>query len=795
MDLQRRMATLMRAKAGRLRECFLVLGALVSVGAGPAEDARLADYFGFLPLEVYKLDNRITGLVVRDLDGDRVEDVAVVNNARSRIDLLLSTPKPEGEEVPAAAKEVNEVVGDRRMRLVSVPVNKEVVSLQVGDFDGDGRADLAYYGNPAGIEILYNKGGGRFGDVKKINTGDAVEGAGSLSVGDLDRDGRDDLALVAKDEVLVIYQREKGKLAEPDRLPHTLDNPRMVKAVDLDGNGVDDLVLLNGGPDDPIRVRFAVEGGRHGPEERFAVEPLRAYAFGQVDGKPGSELLTIEQQSGRTRVMTLGPNDEDSRNGRLSFYPLPPGSDQGRSLDLGDLDGDGKADVVATDPTRAQFVVHLQSGKAGLGEPKHFPGLVGGGPVRLADLDGDGKAEVYVVSEKEKQLGRSVLLDGRLSFPAPLPISGDPVALGVADLDGDKTPEILYVTRDRAEGSSADLFKLRALAREKSGTFIPFRWGSVDSVALKGIGGVPPAITVVDVNRDNLPDLLVFDVYGPPLLLLGRTGEPPAAAAGGLGPLAGVTPGGLSVASLDGQPALIVAQQSFARKLLLDKGGHWAVQDQFDSGRASAQVQGVAAIDTDGDGVKEIALLDRASKSLLFLARKDGTYRPSGSLSIGPFEDFQGMKVADLDGDGRDDLLLAGTSRFGVVLTGKAGQKLRTIASYESPRNEAKFADLAVGDLNADGKPDVVLTDVAEHFVEIATFAGKADLTRSMAFKVFERKARRNLADLVEPRDLAIGDVDGDGRSDLVLIVHDRVLVYRQDPGTEKDPVKAADKK
>ena len=79
------------------------------------------------------------------------------------------------------------------------------------------------------------------------------------------------------------------------------------------------------------------------------------------------------------------------------------------------------------------------------------------------------------------------------------------------------------------------------------------------------------------------------------------------------------------------------------------------------------------SIDTDGDGVPEIALLDRISKSILFLAKKDGTYRPSGTLSVGPFDDFKGMHVADLDGDGRDDLLLAGTSRFGVVLTGQKG--------------------------------------------------------------------------------------------------------------------------
>ena len=790
------MTSLKRAGAGRAFGRVLAGLALlgIGIGAGPADEARLADYFGFLPLEVYKLDSRISGLVVRDFDGDKAEDIAVINNARSRIDLLLSTPAPAADDGEKPKPEVNELTGDRRMRLVSVPVNKEVVSLQAGDFDGDGRVDLAYYGTPAGIEILHNRGGGKFGDAKKINTGEALELAGALSVGDLDRDGRDDLALLTKEEILLVFQREKGKLSEVERRPHTLGNPRMVKIVDMDGNGVADLALLDGGSDDPIRVRFGTEGGKHGPEERFFIEPLRAYAFGQVDGKPGSELVTIEAQSGRTRVLSLG-TDDDATRGRLSFYPLPPGGEQGRSLDLGDLDGDGKVDVVATDPSRAQFIVHRQSGQSGLGESKTYPGLVGGGPVKLADLDGDGKAEVYVVSEKEKQLGRSTFQDGRLSFPAPLPTTGgEPVALTVADLDGDKTPEILYVTKDLDPATKNDLFTLRALSREKSGTFVPFRWGPVDSVPLKGIGGVPPALMVVDVNRDNLPDLLVFDVYGPPLLLLGRPGEPPAPAAGGLGPLAGVTPAGLSVARIDGQQALIVAQQSFARKLLLDKGGHWAVQDQFDSGRTSAKIEGAAVIDTDGDGVPEIALLDRASKSILFLAKKDGTYLPSGTLSVGPFDDFKGMHAADLDGDGKDDLLLAGTSRFGVVLTGQKGLKLKTLASYESPRHESRFADLIVADLNADGQPDVALTDVVEHYLEIATFEEKkSDLARAFSFKIFERKNRRTPE--LEPRDLAVGDDDGDGRTDLVLIAHDRVLVYRQDPGQAKEPVKAADGK
>jgi hypothetical protein len=53
----------------------------------------------------------------------------------------------------------------------------------------------------------------------------------------------------------------------------------------------------------------------------------------------------------------------------------------------------------------------------------------------------------------------------------------------------------------------------------------------------------------------------------------------------------------------------------------------------------------------------------------------------------------------------------------------------------------------------------------------------------------------RNVSDLVEPRDLGVGDVDGDGRTDLILLVHDRVLVYRQDAGTERAKVTQGEKK
>src|SRR5262249_22561960 len=151
--------------------------------------------------------------------------------------------------------------------------------------------------------------------------------------------------------------------------------------------------------------------------------------------------------------------------------------------------------------------------------------------------------------------------------------------------------------------------------------------------------------------------------------------------AGGLGPLSGATPASVGQMSLDG-PALLVAQNTFARRILLDEKGHWDIKDQYNSGRNSAAIQGAAALDTDGDGTKEVVLLARTSKSLLFLTRKEGVYRPGGNLPVGSIN-FQGLHVADFDGDGRDDLLIAGSDRFGVLQTGQKGLRLKTIASYE----------------------------------------------------------------------------------------------------------------
>ena len=346
--------------------------------------------------------------------------------------------------------------------------------------------------------------------------------------------------------------------------------------------------------------------------------------------------------------------------------------------------------MVVTDPANAQFLVYRQAGKAGLGRARPSPAWSAARRSRWPTSTATARPRSIVLSEQEKQIGRSVLADGRLDVPRPpCPSAASPWRWTWPTSTATRTPEVLYVARTQAERSD-DCSRSAALKREKSGTFVPFRWGQEDDVPLQGARRRPagdPGARRQPRRPGRRPGLQRLRPAAAPA----RPGRR-APRAGRRGPRAArrrharrPEPDGPGRAR-----ALIVAQNTFARNLLLDKAGHWEVKDQYNSGRGSAQVQGAAALDTDGDGTKEIVLLDRTSKSLLFLDLKDGVYRPGGSLSVGPI-DFQGMHVADLDGDGRDDLLMAGTDRFGVVLTGRKGQRLKPLASYESTRNEARL--------------------------------------------------------------------------------------------------------
>ena len=118
---------------------------------------------------------------------------------------------------------------------------------------------------------------------------------------------------------------------------------------------------------------------------------------------------------------------------------------------------------------------------------------------------------------------------------------------------------------------------------------------------------------------------------------------------------------------------------------------------------------------------------------------------------------------------------------FAVVRLSGERIALRERNSWRTEVEQRVEHELTAGDINSDGYMDMVALDAGEQMLEIFSFSELGNLLYATAFEVFEsRLFTGGEARVFEPSQCEIGDVTGDGAADLVLLAHDRVLIYPQ---------------
>lgn len=762
----------------------------------PADSSPLAEFFGFLPVEIFKLHDRSESLLVGDINQDGKNDIVSCDNSHSRLDLLQQRiPGATPDPLPPVG--LNSFPSDTRYNHVKLPLDKAAASLALGDFNRDGRLDIACLAMPDRLVIRFQSEQGTWKRQISLRLPDIQPAQWILAAGDLNHDQQADLALLGRKETFVFLKITEREIPQPQKLMNTNERPGLLQIQDLNGDGRQDLsYLTNDDGNSSLAVRLQSPEGELGPELQFNLNGPRAIHLADLDQKPGVEIVSIHAQTNRVRVHQISkdPADSTENTSQLVQFGLPGAGTREQELVVGDVTGDGRNDIVSIDPDAAELILYPQSETSGLTRGEKFPTLIGGTQIRLANLDQQPGDEILVLSPKEKSIGLSRSVEGRISFPKALPIQGEPLLMETVTLPPPKTLSetmppstgLLYVSKPNGS-SEHHLYALKPQvtpAGEMEWTPLPF--GEKTDIKLD----LPRAPERLLLFQSGDTRLLIFYLGGdkPPRIYrltpeFELTPLPESPQQG----TALLTSKSVQRADLE-QPALMVTQGNVARSLILKKSTGdeplgWEILDQYNATETGSTLVAAAALDFDDQPGPEIALIDQGTRKIRLLRREEGTYRPYKEVELGPFA-CTSCQTADLNHDGKLDLLLNGKGRFAVLYAGGTEYHLKELAVFETQLDDVHFQDVTAGDLNHDGHIDLALIDTKSHRVEITSFFPGVGLKSALSFKIFDSK---HLADKTgddqEPRESLIADVTGDNLADLLLLTHDRLLLYPQDPG------------
>ena len=786
-----------------IAKCILACVAVI-LSLASAHAQSPTNRFGFTGPEIFPVDPAIGLLHAADLDGDGLIDLVIANNARSKINLLFNQTGQTNRVVkPATKRELNELPSDARFRLESIASEKRIAAMVVTDLNGDGRPDIAYYGDPKELVLLYNLGSNNWSAPKRWPIEDGQLTANGLTSGDLNGDGRPDLVLLSEKHIYFLAQTADRSFAEPEKIP-VVAPVKSALVLDVDGDQRNDLLLVDWESPTPFRFRRQNAAHELGPEIFFPLAPIRSYWADALEQNKQTFVLTIAQNSGRAQISEFQrkpaePLTGEFKQGQFQVLPLNKTDKARRGLLWADVNGDGASDLLVAEPESGQISLYLQKPDGALAEPKTFSTLAGISDLAVADWDGDGRPEIFLFSAPtaqggEQQIGVTRLDDkGRLPFPTLIPLEGKPLAMAVGALAAGAKPTLaVIVDQDGKRSISTRTADGQARTQKLSESF----------------KANPTTLAIHDVNHDGLPDLVTLIPYEKIKVLLQVAGlrRDDAATSSQAGKdfdeLDVAPPGGSDIAQPwfstadvdgDGKPELLLAQKNFLRAVVLKvetpspnttnkPAAVFQVKEQINGSASNSRLVGAAAVPNGTNAVPSLFLLDAERKALTLCERDAaGVWQVVRNLSL-PVSDFSGLQAVTLGGPKPNSVAFLGLNSVAWMPLAGDTWEFSGLDGYETPIKDGFLGDVVSGDLNNDGRKDLVFLETGKNHLDLVIFGADHKLVPADRWQVFEQKSfRGRTGGEAEPREALVVDLTGDGKNDLCVIVHDRILVYPQE--------------
>jgi hypothetical protein len=337
---------------------------------------------------------------VADFNGDGRPDVAAINGDSGNVSVFLR--QPGGGFAPESGS--------------PFPTGGGLTNAAVGDFNGDGRPDIATAGfNPGILTVLVRQAAGGFAtEGQPINFGTRL---GAVATGDFNGDGKLDLVVTEWDggQVAILLRNAANTGFDIGQTVATGTNPRWIAVGDFDGNGVADLAVTNSAASS-VTILIGAGGGAFRSEGTVAtgLSPDGAVAA-DFNGDGRSDLAVANSGSASVSILlrnaaNTGFADEAGSPIAVSTTPI--------NLTAADVDGDGRPDLAVATYSNAVDILRRNAGGGFTRDPS-IPVTGQQSGIAAGDFDGDGRADL-VVSEISKYTF-SVLLNPAPAVATPTP--------------------------------------------------------------------------------------------------------------------------------------------------------------------------------------------------------------------------------------------------------------------------------------------------------------------------------------------------------------------------------------
>jgi hypothetical protein len=738
---------------------------LVVVDASGFVDVRLnttvvgSSTLSFGTMSTFAIGPEPDALVVADLNGDGMPDVAVANQQSEFVSVLLEQKTSGGKPIFQAQ--------------ITFATGNGPNELAVADVNGDGNPDLVTanaYDNT--ISVLLGGAAGTFLPARRVYAGYSVR---AETTADVNGDGIPDLVVVngaganGGNTVSVLLGKGDGTFQSPLTFAVGSD-PVAVAVADLDGDRKLDLVVANA--DDTVSVLLGNGNGTFQPQQTFSV--------GQISRGPESLLLAKVNGDGSPDIVVANYGDNTIgiliNNGDGTFQPqqtfaagIGP-----YAIAAADVNGDGAVDVVATGPAQNKISVLLGDGRGTFGSPTTIAvGLQPRG-VAIGDLNGDGKPDLAVAYSGENTVG--VLIGnglGQFHSSRKLAADQDPRSVAIADVSGDGKPDVI----------AANYFS------DTVSVFVGDSQGNFQPEQSFPVGFGPRTLSITDVNKDGRNDILTANSYdGTTSVLLGTPGTfSPTTPASAPGPLNEPI-----LANLTGHPdgtldSVIVDRAGRILFRLGLPGGEFASPLVINSVALSGQdraARDIAIVNT-GNGLA-IAAADEQPVQGLYTISLYTLKLVGGKVVVSRTTIFSSelvptrviagdLTVNSSDDTGLDDLVIANSLDNSVTIVFQTSPGVFDRA-LTRPVGIAP-SDLALADVAGNGQLDVVVADQASGDVSVL-YNGVGHLFQTIGrfrtdtgpYGIDPTQAQLGTSSLAAPVSLALNDFTGNGLNDLVVV-------------------------